>query len=365
MRKILAISFVLFTGTFAFSQNQFQRVFNKGTRPLKENMRIDFADDMGNTGHLPITIIKGINEGPVFTVVAGVHGFEYPPIVATQALLQEIDANKLSGTLIILPISNIESFHTRTPFINPQDGVNLNGAFPGDPAGSITRRMAHFITENIISVSDVFLDIHGGDACEDLMPFICYYDNKKKPKQTAMAKKLSDVSGFEYVVSYAYTISDDEPAKYTFKQAVQDGKTALSIESGRLGNVEKEAVDLVKEGVYNMLKEMKMYEKGNGTNHEIVRLNQQAYVRSGKSGIFYSSHQAGDKVVKGEVIGYTTDEFGNLLEEYVAPMAGIILYKLATPPINEGDTVACIGSNSDDDDKKGSDEKYSKKESQK
>jgi len=102
-----------------------------------------------------------------------------------------------------------------------------------------------FITENIIPASDVFLDIHGGDAPEDLLPFICYYNNKNRPAQTQLAKELSDASGFEYVVSYPYTITDEEPAKYVFKQAVQDGKTGLSIEAGKLGIVQEEAVNLI------------------------------------------------------------------------------------------------------------------------
>lgn len=257
MRIVLPILFIFFITNSAVSQNDFQRIFNK-KRPYKENIRIDFSDSTGNSGHLPISLIKGKNEGPVFTIVAGVHGFEYPPIVATQALLKEIDLEKLKGTLIIIPIANTASFFTRTPFINPQDKLNLNNAFPGKADGSITEQIAHFITTNIISVSDIFLDIHGGDAPEDLLPFVCYYDNRKKPEQTALAKELSENSGFEYVVSYPYTISDTEPAKYTFKQAMQDGKTALSIECVKLGIVQENSLKLIKKGVYNMLSTMHM-----------------------------------------------------------------------------------------------------------
>ena len=202
----------------------------------------------------------------------------------------------------------------------------------------------HFITTNIIPESDVFLDIHGGDSPEDLIPFVCYYNNLRKPTQTALAKKLSEESGFEYIVSYPYTISDEDPAKYTFKQAVQDGKTALSIECGKLGNVQPESVDLIRQGVYNMLFTMNMYAKASKPHEKIVHLNSQEYVRSTVRGIFYRSYQAGDFVAKGDIVGYATDEFGRVLEKYRAPKDGIILYMLATPPINVDDTVMCISS---------------------
>ena len=349
MSRILSFLFVLLTINCAQSQNPFQVSFTTSTRPSKEQLRIDFEDDLGNKGHLPIAIIKGKVDGPVFTIVAGVHGYECPPIVATQAILREIDMEKLKGTLVIIPIANLGSFFTRTPFINPQDQKNLNNAFPGRADGSITEQIAHFMTSNIIPISEVFLDIHGGDACEDLIPFVCYYNHTEKPEQTALAKKLSENSGFEFVVSYPYTIAETDPAKYTFKQAAQDGKTALSIECGKLGNVQAENVDLIKKGIYNMLATMGMYDNGTGPHPNIVYRNDQTYIRSAVRGIFYSKFKAGDTVRKDEVVGYTTDEFGKTIEEYKSPKDGVILYMLATPPINEDDTVMCISSLNEDE----------------
>jgi predicted deacylase len=77
----------------------------------------------------------------------------------------------LKGTLIVVPIANVGSFYKRTPFVNPSDHKNLNNAFPGSETGTITEQIANYITKQIIPQSDVFLDIHGGDANEDLLPF--------------------------------------------------------------------------------------------------------------------------------------------------------------------------------------------------
>lgn len=342
MKKKQFILLIFLVGQFGFAQRAFQEAFDADQRPSKESLRIAFQDSLGNSGQLPIALFKGEQPGPVFTIIAGVHGYEYPPIVATQKLMQEIDVSQLKGTLLFVPIANTASFYTRTPFLNPQDKKNLNNAFPGNPRGTITERLAHFITTHIIPKTDVLLDIHGGDACEDLLPFVCYYDNTKKPEQTALAKELSVNSGFQYVVSYPYTIVDTEPAKYTFKQAVQDGKTALSIECGKLGNVQNENVDLIKTGVYNMLATMGMYTNGTGGHPNIIYRNKQTYIKSNRNGIFYSQLKAGDVVQKDAIVGHTTDEFGVTLETYQASQEGIVLYMLGTPPINKGDTVMCI-----------------------
>ncbi|PRX54168.1 nuclear transport factor 2 family protein [Flagellimonas meridianipacifica] len=346
MRRFTTFLFLLLLHT-AFGQNIFQKAFNTDIRPFREDLSISFKDKDGNETSMPFSIIKGKTDGPVFTIIAGIHGFEYPPIVAVQAILKEIDIDRLKGTLIVVPIANTTSFYARTPFINPLDRKNLNNVFPGKEDGTISEKIGHFITSSIIPVSDVFLDVHGGDAPEDLIPFVCYYNNIKKPEQTLLAKKLSEKSGFQYVISYPYTLSDTDAAKYTFKQAVQDGKTALSIECGKLGNVQEENVNLIKKGIYNMLATMNMYQNGTGPHPNMIYYNNQSYIRSSAKGIFYSDFKAGDSVKKNEVVGYTTDEFGTVLEEYKSPKNGIILYKLATPPINVDDMVMCISSNTD------------------
>ena len=292
--------------------------------------------------YMPLTIIKGKNPGTVYTIMAGVHGYEYPPIIAVQELMKEIDADKLRGTLIIIPIANTASFYKRSPFISPIDNKNLNTAFPGSASGSITEKIAHWITKEVIPVSDVFLDIHGGDASEDLLPFICYYDNKDE--QTEKARLLSNASGMEYIVSYPYNITKTEPAKYAFKQAVQDGKVALSIEAGKLGTVQMENVSLIKTAVYNMLDYSGMY-KTQKTNARTDKkyLYNQSYIRVPERGIFYSTVKSGDTVAKNQNLGYITDDFGNVLHQVMAPVSGIVLYKVGTPPVNEGETLFCVG----------------------
>jgi len=116
------------------------------------------------------------------------------------------------------------------------------------------------------------------------------------------------------------------------------------VDFNKLGNVTKEDVNLIKKSVYNMLATMDMYPGRTGAHPNIVYRNSQTYITSNVQGIFYSKYKAGDTVQKGNIIGYTTDEFGILLEQYKAPKSGIVLYNLATPPINVNTTVMCISS---------------------
>ncbi|WP_028297861.1 succinylglutamate desuccinylase/aspartoacylase family protein [Olivibacter sitiensis] len=327
----------------AGAQSMFLDVNNlpKGTR--KDT--VFQISDSENELELPITIIKGVKAGPTFGITAGIHGFEYPPIVAVQELLAEIDPHPLSGTLIIVPVANTPGFFGRAVFVNPQDGKNLNRAFPGDPNGSITQRLADFITRAVIPPCDVFLDVHGGDANEDLLPFVCYYDRKDTPAQTQLARELTQVAGFAHNVVYDYNLSPLQQAEYAFKQAAKQGITALSIEAGKLGNVQAEAVREIKKGIYNMLHRMDMYaaSPSPSTPAKQLWINKQSYVRAPTKGIFYSDAKSGDTISKGQTIGYITNLFGTKMTDIISPETGIILYKVGTPAINRDETLFCIG----------------------
>ncbi|MNX94654.1 Succinylglutamate desuccinylase / Aspartoacylase family protein [compost metagenome] len=257
----------------------------------------------------------------------------------------ELKPESVSGTILIIPIASVEAFYKRSVFVHPFDGKNLNTVFPGTENGTMSERIAHFISREIIPASDVLLDIHGGDASEELLPFVCYYDRVDAKEQTLLAKKLCEVSGFKYVVSYPYNLSASEPAKYAFKQAVQHGITALSIEAGELGNIQVENVSNIKSAIYNMLSQLKVYTNypDRITSAQHVSLNRQEYIRVPEKGIFYSDYRAGDTVKKGAVLGWITDEFGKKLTEILSPKEGIILYKVGTPPVNPGETLFCIG----------------------
>ncbi len=180
---------------------------------------------------------------------------------------------------------------------------------------------------------------------EDLIPFICYYDNQEFKKQTALAARLSEISGFETIVSYPYVLPGDQPAMYAFKQAVRQGITALSIEIGRLGNWKKEEVSFAKKSIFSMMAGLKMYGSKSVENASAVkvRYHKQAYVSVPVQGIFISELTAGDHITKGTEVGYITDIFGKKLKTIYAPESGVILYKIGTPPVNEGETLLCIG----------------------
>jgi len=183
---LFSLSFVLLSQC-AFSQAVYPKSAESFTfqneqvsAGSKKHFTVEISSDE-HTTTMPITIFQGSQEGPVVGITTGVHGYEYAPILAGQQLIKKINPKDLKGTLILVQIANVESFLNRSPYFNPQDGKNLNRVFPGSESGTITEKLAHFITTEIISKCDYFVDIHSGDAPEDLMPYAAYYQHDDMP----------------------------------------------------------------------------------------------------------------------------------------------------------------------------------------
>src|SRR5437588_5746445 len=141
-----------------------------------------------------VITVTGAKPGPVLFVNAGVHGGEYPAIEAVIRLGKTLDPKKISGTVILMPVLSLPSFRTRTPFVCPVDNVNPNRVFPGDPGGSYSEQMTHALIHEFVVHADAYVDLHGGDIPEALVPFvICRHghdDVSVKSKQMALAFEL-------------------------------------------------------------------------------------------------------------------------------------------------------------------------------
>jgi hypothetical protein len=71
---------------------------------------------------------------------------------------------------------NLPAFRSRAPFVCPIDNVNPNHVFPGDPTGSYSQQMTHALINEFVAHADAYVDLHGGDIPEALVPFVICRD---------------------------------------------------------------------------------------------------------------------------------------------------------------------------------------------
>jgi predicted deacylase len=291
---------------------------------------------------IPITIINGAKGGPILALTAGIHGYEYPPILALQRLRKQVESSRISGAVIMVHVVNMPSFLKRTIYYNPYDWKNQNRVFPGKKNGSMTERIAYQISKEVIDQCDYLIDMHCGDGNEDLMPYL-YCTKTGDEALDSQTRELAKNFGFKVIIHESVK-PNESSASHCANSALLKGKPALTVESGKLGKTDEEDIIRVIKGTYNTLKHLKMIPGNPELLFEPVCVKSVTYIRSEHKGIFYPLSHSGRHVQKGELLGYLTDFFGNIIQKAIAPHDGIIMYIIATPPMSKGEPMVKIGS---------------------
>ncbi len=277
----------------------------------------------------PVFEASGERDGPRLTLMAGIHGGEYPAIAAVRAFMRELDTATLAGSIVAVPIASPTSFRARSAFVVPEDGRNLNRAFPGRVDGSFTEALADHIFQTFIAGSDLFIDLHGGDLFEALEPFTIYADSP----QREMAHRVACAFDFPYVIRQ----QGGDLHGMTSAAAADAGIPAIIAEAGGCGLLEPDAVRLHLDGLRNALRAAGMLD-GPVVAPQVRQhlCGDFRWLRCENEGWWQPEVEVGAMVIAGQRLGAVLDPFGEELEQVNAPLDGAVAF-LTTSPAVDGD----------------------------
>ena len=290
---------------------------------------------------IPVTVAHGASDGPVLALIAGTHGYEYPPITALQNVRAALDPTTLRGTVIMVHVANMPSFMGRTIYYSPVDGENLNRMYPGDPGGTLSRRIAHEITTQVIDQADYLIDLHGGDGNEALRPYV-YMPVTGDAEFDKKIQGMAEAFGLDHIVIDTGPQHATGPSRFTDQTALIRGIPAITTETGQSGSNDSRWVALAEYGIWNVLRHLDMVPGKEAPNPGITWLSDFQVVSSPQSGIFRAVTRDGYVVTEGAVLGVLVDYFGDEITTIRAPFSGVVNYVISTPPVSKGEPVAML-----------------------
>jgi len=289
----------------------------------------------GHAIEMPLFLINGAQDGPTVVITGGIHGAEYASIEAALRVGRALQAGKLRGKVIVAPIANMTAFKARSIYVCPLDGKNLNRMFPGNAEGSASEQIAHWLFETLIRHADYYVDLHGGDLVEALVPFTIYHGSGNEDVD-ARSVELARVFGIRYIVR-------SETVGGTYSAASRAGIPAMLAESGGQGIWPPKAVKLLTDGVDRLLRHLGMVAGTPPKELPTQVLGRFPWLRSEHDGFFYPQVAVGQAVTEGERVGIVTDYQGNVLQTAVSPVAGEVLFLVSSLAINKGDPLLAVG----------------------
>jgi predicted deacylase len=290
---------------------------------------------------IPVTVVRGIRPGPVLALIAGTHGYEYTAVLALQHLRAQLDPARISGSLILVHMANPTTFYGRRIYYGA-DGKNLNRVYPGRADGTLSDRIAHAITTEVIERCTHLVDMHCGDGNESLRPY-SYWQVTGDPALDEAGKEMALAFGLDHIVIDRERPEDPAHTVYTSNTAVRRGRPALTVESGGMGLTDAASVHAQEAGALSLMAYLRMVEAPSVKVEKPLWIDRAQVLTSPATGVWSPVVDRMQSVATGTLIGRLSDPFGNLLHEVRAPFAGELLYVVATPPVSEGEPLAFVG----------------------
>lgn len=302
--------------------------------PIKSNSKTrGFISVEGTPVRMPFTFINGAKPGKSILITGGVHGGEYPCIETAIQLANELEPASIKGTILIIHPVNPAAFLARMQYYGPYDGKNLNRVFPGKATGTVSERIAYQVHQ-FQQAADFYLDLHGGDIHEALVPFVIY-SKLGSPEKAEEARLASSLLGFPYVVG---SVSENG----SIGAAAKAGTPGFLAELGQCGRWSNTEVDQYKAAVLNVLRSFEVI-PGEVQHSNVEFLDKMLVTTATAEGCWYPAVQLEQRVIKGEKLGEIRDFFGTVKAEYFADADGIVLYLVTSLAIMENDPLTAIG----------------------
>jgi len=285
----------------------------------------------------PLVLIHGSRPGPRVCLTAGVHATEYAPIEAAFRLMAQIDPEKLSGSVVVVPVASMHMFAHRVGFVSPLDGLNLNKVAPGGD-GSISELLVRSLLDDVIVHCQYHIDLHAGDLGEMLLAFAGYPltgDSRMDREGEALVRLFTPS-----LICLAEEGTTLPPFSGSIvHSATRRGVVSMLAESGGNGTLEEEDVRIHVEGVLNILRYLKMIEGAPVLRKSYVRATGRAITRAKRSGLLHLRAKIGDEIADGQHVADICNVFGDVVEEVRVIRGGIAGLVWSHKVVNTGDPV--------------------------
>ncbi len=318
-------------------------------RPGKQQgfMQVPYSHNLGGWANVMIPITTVANgSGPTALILGGNHGDEYQGQIAALKLARELTPEMVTGRIILIPSLNFPAARAATR-LSPLDGMNMNRAFPGNPEGSVTSQIAHFLTTVIFPLSDVVIDIHSGGRSMEFVPCAhMHLVSDLEQRRKMLAAMLA------WNTDFAFLYADIAGSGLLPVEAENQGKLVVTTELGGGECIPASVHRIAQSGLRNVLihvgalrgKAQTRESLGKAPTVLTQALNREDYLLAPESGVFEVCVELGEHVQQGDTVGFIhhLERPDRLPETIVAQSNGYLVTMRAPCLTQQGDCVAVI-----------------------
>lgn len=271
--------------------------------------------------------------GPTVVLTANLHGDECSGLGALMMLIPMLEAGLRRGTVVLMPSLNPSGLERRQRRV-PEDDQDLNRAFPGDPRGGVSDRLAAGIWSEVVRAApELLVDLHA-DAPVAL-PYVLLdravsRRGVGRAELEARAQALATSTGFTVVHEYP----DERYQRFRLDRSLTGavlnrlGVPALTLEAGPKLVTDPAAAAALRDAVLRVLAGLEMMHPPDTARHPSCvpgRWRREAGPRAPVAGVYRPLLPLGARVSPGTPVVSIHSLSGRQLALLPAETAGFVL----------------------------------------
>lgn len=277
------------------------------------------------------------SNGKRISIVTGVHGDELEGQYVAFKVIERIREHKecLKGIVDVYPAMNPLGIDSITRGI-PAFDLDMNRLFPGNREGDMTEYIAAKIIEDLEG-SDACIDIHASNIYLEEIPQI-RINELHKDRLLPMGKLLN----VDYIWLHATSTVLESTLAYTLNSR---NVPTLVVEMGVGMRITKKYCDQLVEGIFSLMKNMGIWTGEAAPVREpiVSEDGKVCFINASVSGLFVPDTEHWNDVKKGSPIGRIINPLkGEVVDEIVSPVDGILFTLREYPVVDEGALIARI-----------------------
>ncbi|GAA3953737.1 succinylglutamate desuccinylase/aspartoacylase domain-containing protein [Allohahella marinimesophila] len=276
--------------------------------------RLSWSPDVTISGldqPTPVLVVHGAKPGPTLCLTSAVHGDELNGIEVVRGVMYDLDPEELSGTVVGVPIVNLQGFHRGSRYL--VDRRDLNRFFPGYASGSMASRIAASLFNDIIMNCNMLVDLHTGSLRRANLPQL--------RADMRSEKVVEFTKGFDNMI---VVHSPGSPGMMR-NAAVERGIAAVTLEIGESLRIQRKEIKAGIHSINSLLEKQDMYKRLLIWGEPRPVFYNSTWLRTDRGGILESHIELGARVEKGDSLGVVIDPITNKGTDIISDIRGRVI----------------------------------------
>jgi predicted deacylase len=295
-------------------------------------------DMAGAARETPIVVVRGVQPGPCLWINGATHGDEPEGAFSIFLALQQIDPQRMRGTVVAVPAMNVNALNAGTRG-DPLDtfSYDMNRVYPGKAEGYPTERVAFAHWQAMKETCDLQIAVHSGGEHSYLAHMIFASDNPA-------SLELAAAMGPQWPLVFRSPVGGGNPSSMMGSL----GKGGITVElGGNCRTLTRDFHAVAQDLAASYLNVMRHYGMipGQAEYAASWRQGYQIALLAPTSGMFVGAADLPfeTELSAGTLLGQIYNLYGDVVAELRAPQAGVVFGLRSRASVLEGQWCCFFG----------------------